>query len=162
MTINAVSSLPAPEAATCHHQAEINKSKKIRGFTLIEVMVVVVILSILAAIVVPKIMDRPEQARVTKAKSDIRALEAALNLYRLDNMIYPTTEQGLEALVSKPTDSPEPRNWKEGGYLDRLPSDPWGNGYLYLSPGTHGTVDIYTSGLDMQSTDDDIGNWNLD
>ncbi|RLW52006.1 MAG: type II secretion system protein GspG, partial [gamma proteobacterium symbiont of Stewartia floridana] len=98
----------------------------------------------------------------TKAKSDIRALEAALNLYRLDNMIYPTTEQGLEALVSKPTDSPEPRNWKEGGYLDRLPSDPWGNGYLYLSPGTHGTVDIYTSGLDMQSTDDDIGNWNLD
>lgn len=135
---------------------------KIKGFTLIEVMVVVVILSILAAIVVPKIMDRPEQARITKAKSDIRALEAALNLYRLDNMTYPTTDQGLEALVSKPTDSPEPRNWKEGGYLDRLPLDPWGNAYLYLSPGTHGVIDIYSAGLDMQSVDDDLGNWNLE
>ncbi len=135
---------------------------KINGFTLIEVMVVVVILSILAAIVVPKIMDRPEQARITKAKSDIRSLEAALNLYRLDNMIYPTTDQGLEALVSKPSDSPEPRNWKEGGYLDRLPADPWGNTYLYLNPGTHGTIDIYSSGLDLQSVEDDLGNWNLE
>jgi general secretion pathway protein G len=125
-------------------------------------MVVVVILSILAAIVVPKIMDRPEQARITKAKSDIRALEAALNLYRLDNMIYPTTDQGLEALVTQPTDSPEPKNWKEGGYLDRLPADPWGNSYLYLSPGSHGAIDIYSGGLDPQSTDDDIGNWNLE
>ena len=107
-------------------------------------------------------MDRPEQARITKAKSDIRALEAALNLYRLDNMIYPTTDQGLEALVSEPTDSPEPRNWKEGGYLDRLPTDPWGNPYLFLSPGTHGSIDIYSAGLDLQSTDDDIGNWNLE
>ncbi len=133
-----------------------------KGFTLIEVMVVVVILSILAAIVVPKIMDRPEQARITKAKSDIRALEAALNLYRLDNMIYPTTDQGLEALVNKPNDSPEPRNWKEGGYLDRLPVDPWGNTYMFLNPGSHGTIDIYSAGLDSQSTDDDIGNWNLE
>ncbi|MBT3054587.1 MAG: type II secretion system major pseudopilin GspG [Candidatus Thiodiazotropha sp. (ex Codakia orbicularis)] len=135
---------------------------KFKGFTLIEVMVVVVILSILAAIVVPKIMDRPEQARITKAKSDIRALEAALNLYRLDNMIYPTTDQGLEALVSKPTDSPEPRNWKEGGYLDRLPVDPWGNSYLFLNPGTQGVIDIYSAGLDPQSADDDLGNWNLE
>jgi general secretion pathway protein G len=135
---------------------------KTKGFTLIEVMVVVVILSILAAIVVPKIMDRPEQARITKAKSDIRALEAALNLYRLDNMVYPTTDQGLEALVSKPTDSPEPRNWKEGGYLDRLPEDPWGNTYLFLNPGTHGVIDIYSAGQDMQSADDDLGNWNLE
>ncbi|MET0026573.1 MAG: type II secretion system major pseudopilin GspG [Candidatus Thiodiazotropha sp.] len=133
-----------------------------KGFTLIEVMVVVVILSILAAIVVPKIMDRPEQARITKAKSDIRALEAALNLYRLDNMIYPTTDQGLEALVNKPNDSPEPRNWKEGGYLDRLPVDPWGNTYMFLNPGSHGSIDIYSAGLDPQSTDDDIGNWNLE
>ncbi|MET0065195.1 MAG: type II secretion system major pseudopilin GspG [Candidatus Thiodiazotropha sp.] len=133
-----------------------------KGFTLIEVMVVVVILSILAAIVVPKIMDRPEQARVTKAKSDIRALEAALNLYRLDNMLYPTTDQGLEALVNKPNDSPEPRNWKEGGYLDRLPMDPWGSTYMYLNPGSHGSIDIYSAGLDPQSTDDDIGNWNLE
>lgn len=133
-----------------------------RGFTLIEVMVVVVILSILAAIVVPKIMDRPEQARVTKAKSDIRALEAALNLYRLDNMLYPTTDQGLEALVSPPSGAPEAKNWKEGGYLDRLPADPWGNAYLYLSPGSHGSIDIYSAGLDPQSGDDDIGNWNLE
>jgi general secretion pathway protein G len=132
------------------------------GFTLIEVMVVVVILSILAAIVVPKIMDRPEQARITKAKSDIRALEAALNLYRLDNMIYPTTDQGLEALVSQPTDAPEPKNWKEGGYLDRLPADPWGNAYMYLNPGSHGSIDIYSGGLEAQSSEDDIGNWNLD
>lgn len=137
-------------------------SRRIGGFTLIEVMVVVVILSILAAIVVPKIMDRPEQARVTKAKSDIRALEAALNLYRLDNMIYPTTDQGLEALVTEPTDTPEPKNWKEGGYLDRLPADPWGNTYLYLNPGSHGSIDIYSGGPDPQSADDDIGNWNLE
>ncbi len=132
------------------------------GFTLIEVMVVVVILSILAAIVVPKIMDRPEQARITKAKNDIRALEASLNLYRLDNMLYPTTDQGLEALVSKPSGSPEPKNWKEGGYLDRLPSDPWGNAYLYLNPGSHSSIDIYSTGLDPLSADDDLGNWNLE
>jgi general secretion pathway protein G len=132
------------------------------GFTLIEVMVVVVILSILAAIVVPKIMDRPEQARITKAKSDIRAFEAALNLYRLDNMIYPSTDQGLEALITEPTDAPEPKNWKEGGYIDRLPMDPWGNPYLYLNPGVHGTIDIYSSGMDLQSEEDDIGNWNME
>jgi general secretion pathway protein G len=143
-------------------QIEINLRKN-KGFTLIEVMVVVVILSILAAIVVPKIMDRPEQARVTKARSDIRAMEAALNLYRLDNMIYPTTDQGLEALVTQPSDSPEPKNWKQGGYLDRLPNDPWQNPYLYLNPGSHGAIDIYSSGPDMQAqTDDDIGNWNLE
>jgi general secretion pathway protein G len=139
-----------------------NYSSKINGFTLIEVMVVVVILSILAAIVVPKIMDRPEQARATKAKADIQSIEAALKLYRLDNMIYPTTDQGLDALISPPGDSPEPKNWKEGGYLDRLPTDPWGNAYLYLNPGTHGAIDIYSGGLDQQSADDDIGNWNLE
>jgi general secretion pathway protein G len=134
----------------------------VKGFTLIEVMVVVVILSILAAIVVPKIMDRPEQARITKAKNDIRALEAALNLYRLDSMIYPSTDQGLEALVTEPMDEPQPRNWKEGGYIDRLPMDPWGNPYVYLNPGVHGTIDIYSSGIDLQSDEDDIGNWNMD
>jgi general secretion pathway protein G len=139
-----------------------NHARNISGFTLIEVMVVVVILSILAAIVVPRIMDRPEQARITKAKSDIRALEAALNLYRLDNMTYPTTDQGIDALVMAPTDAPEPKNWKQGGYLDRLPSDPWGNAYLYLSPGSHGAIDIYSNGPDPQSGDDDIGNWNLE
>jgi general secretion pathway protein G len=139
-----------------------NHVRKISGFTLIEVMVVVVILSILAAIVVPRIMDRPEQARITKAKSDIRALEAALNLYRLDNMTYPTTDQGIDALVTQPTDAPEPKNWKQGGYLDRVPSDPWGNAYLYLSPGSHGAIDIYSNGPDLQTGDDDIGNWNLE
>ena len=133
---------------------------KVRGFTLIEVMVVVVILGILAAVLVPKVMDRPEQARKTKARQDIRALEAALNLYKLDNYVYPTTDQGLEALVEKPT-SPEPPSWKQGGYLDRLPPDPWKQPYLFLSPGEHGSVDIYSLGPDQQPSDDDIGNWTL-
>ncbi|HIP53146.1 MAG TPA: type II secretion system protein GspG [Chromatiales bacterium] len=132
------------------------------GFTLIEVMVVVVILSILAAIIVPKIMDRPEQARITKARQDIRALEAALNLYKLDNFSYPSTDQGLEALVSKPAGTPEAKNWKAGGYLDRLPKDPWGNPYLYLNPGAHGAIDIYSMGPEQQTDDDDIGNWSLE
>jgi general secretion pathway protein G len=137
-----------------------------RGFTLIEVMVVVVILGILAAIVVPRVMDRPDAARVTKAKQDIRALESALNLYRLDNYVYPTTDQGLEALVRRPTSPPEPRNWKDGGYLDRLPKDPWGNDYVYLNPGVRGSVDIYSLGADGAPGGDgmnaEIGNWNLD
>ena len=130
------------------------------GFTLIEVMVVVVILGILAAILVPKVMDRPDQARKIKAKQDIRALEAALNLYKLDNFVYPTTDQGLEALVEKPS-SPEPPNWKEGGYVDRLPKDPWNQDYLYLSPGENGSIDIFSMGVDQQPSDDDIGNWGL-
>jgi len=136
-----------------------------RGFTLIEVMVVVVILSILAAVVVPKIMDRPDEARVVKAKQDIRAIEAALNLYKLDNFNYPTTEQGLESLVEQPTSPPEPKNWKQGGYVDRLPKDPWGNGYQYLSPGQNGTFDLYSLGADGQpggeGTAADIANWSL-
>jgi general secretion pathway protein G len=133
---------------------------KERGFTLIEVMVVVVILGILAAILVPKVMDRPDQARKTKAKQDIRALEAALNLYKLDNFVYPTTDQGLEALVEKPS-SPEPANWKDGGYVDRLPKDPWNQDYLFLSPGEQGSIDIFSTGPDQTPSDDDIGNWNL-
>ena len=132
------------------------------GFTLIEVMVVVVILSILASIIVPKIMDRPEQARITKAKSDIRAIEAALSIYKLDNFSYPTTDQGLEALVTKPAGRPEAKNWKAGGYVDRLPADPWGNDYLYLSPGSHGAIDIYSPGPNPHAEDDNIGNWDLD
>lgn len=134
-----------------------------RGFTLIEVMVVVVILSILAAIVVPRIMDRPDTARVTKAQADIRALESALNLYKLDNHSYPTTDQGLEALIQRPENTP---GWKEGGYMDRLPKDPWGQPYQYLNPGTHGTIDIFSLGRDMQpggeGIDADIGNWGLE
>jgi len=137
-----------------------------RGFTLIEVMVVVVILGILAAVVVPRIMDRPDEARIVKAKNDLRVLKSALDLYKLDNFQYPTTDQGLEALVALPDVPPEPRNWKDGGYLERLPRDPWGNPYQYLQPGQYGTLDIYSLGADGQpggeGSDADIGNWNLD
>jgi general secretion pathway protein G len=136
-------------------------SNGVRGFTLIEVMVVVVILGILAAVLVPKVMDRPEQARIVKAQQDIRALEASLNLYKLDNYEYPTTDQGLEALATKPDIPPEPPRWKTGGYLDRMPLDPWQQPYQYLSPGVHGAVDIFSTGPDRQPSDDDIGNWTL-
>lgn len=136
----------------------------VSGFTLIEVMVVVIILGVLAAIVVPKVMDKPDQARITKAKQDIRALESALNLYKLDNFTYPTTDQGLEALVQKPGGSPEPKNWKK--YIDRLPKDPWGAPYQYLSPGSQGDIDIFSLGADAQQGGEgvnaDIGNWNLE
>ena len=135
------------------------------GFTLIEVMVVVVILGILAAIVVPKVMDRPDAARVTKARSDIQALESALKMYKLDNFKYPSTDQGLQALVQKPSGNPEPKHWKAGGYMDRLPKDPWGNDYQYLSPGTRGAIDLFSLGADGrpggEGVDADIGNWNL-
>lgn len=140
--------------------------RSMSGFTLIEVMVVVVILSILAAIVIPRIMDRPDQARIVKAKQDIRALESALNLYRLDNFTYPTTDQGLEALKEEPSSQPEPPNWKAGGYIDRLPKDPWGNEYQYLSPGENGAIDIYSLGADAQNggeeSNADITNWELE
>jgi len=138
----------------------------IQGFTLIEVMVVVVILGILAAIVVPRVMDRPDDARITKVKHDIRALESALNLYRLDNFAYPTTNQGLQALVERPRTGPEPRNYRAGGYMDRLPRDPWGNEYQYLNPGTRGEIDIFSYGADGRrggsGVNAEIGNWNLD
>ncbi len=136
--------------------------RRASGFTLIEVLVVVVILSILAAVVVPNIMGKPEEARIVKAKQDIRAMESALNIYRLDNFQYPTTDQGLESLVEKPTGAPEPKNWKDGGYVKRLPKDPWGNDYQYLSPGQHGDMDIYSLGPDQQPSEDDIGNWNIE
>lgn len=137
-----------------------------RGFTLIEIMVVVVILGILAALVVPQIISRPDEARVAKARQDIRAVESALKLYRLDNFQYPSTEQGLAALVNKPSTQPEPRNWKSGGYLDRLPKDPWGDIYHYRNPGEHSEIDVYTLGRDGrpggEKTDADIGNWAMD
>jgi len=131
------------------------------GFTLIEVMVVVVILSILAVFVVPKIMDKPEQARKTQARQNIRIIESALNLYKLDNFQYPSTDQGLEALVTKPSGSPEPKNWNKDGYIERLPKDSWGNPYQYLNPGTHGKIDVFSTGPDGTPSDDDIGNWSL-
>jgi len=139
-----------------------NRCSKQRGFTLIEIMVVVVILGIFAAAVVPKIMSRPEQARIEKAKHDIGALESALNIYKLDNYQYPSTDQGLESLVTKPSGSPQPRNYKSGGYIKKLNKDPWGQDYLYLFPGTHTDLDLYSLGPDGQPSEDDIGNWNIE
>ena len=139
-----------------------NSCSKQNGFTLIEIMVVVVILGILAAAVVPKIMSRPEQARIEKAKHDIGALESALNIYKLDNYQYPSTDQGLESLVTKPSGSPQPRNYKSGGYIKKLNKDPWGKEYLYLFPGTHTDLDLYSLGPDGLPSDDDIGNWNIE
>lgn len=133
-----------------------------KGFTLIEIMVVIVILGILAAVVVPNIMGRPDEARITKTKQDVRALETALDLYKLDNFNYPTTEQGLEALVTKPTTPPEPKRYREEAYLKKVPKDPWENEYQYLSPGEHGAIDIFSLGPDQQLSDDDIGNWNIE
>jgi general secretion pathway protein G len=137
-------------------------NNSLSGFTLIEVMVVVVILSLLAVMVVPKIMGRTDEARIVKAKQDIRALQSALELYKLDNFNYPSTDQGLEALVNQPSGTPEPKNWKEGGYVERLPKDPWGEPYQYLIPGSQGSIDIYSLGADPQDSNDDIGNWNMD
>lgn len=137
------------------------------GFTLVELMVVVVILSILATIVVPKIMSRPDQAREAKVHQDIRVLSAQLELYRLDNFNYPSTDQGLDALVTRPDGLSTGAKWKEGGYLDRLPKDPWGQPYRYLYPGSHGgEYDLYSLGADGVAggaeSNADIGNWNLD
>jgi general secretion pathway protein G len=134
-----------------------------KGFSLIEIMVVVVILGILASIVVPKIMSRPDEARKVKAKQDILAIQNALDLYKLDNGIYPTTDQGLAALVDKPTSNPAPRDWKQ--YLKTLPKDPWDRDYMYLNPGQHGEVDIYTLGAEGQpggtGINAEIGNWDV-
>jgi general secretion pathway protein G len=135
------------------------------GFTLIEVMVVVVILGILAAIVVPRIMSRPDEARVVKAQQDIRAVGAALDLYKLDNFAYPTTDQGLDALVKRPVQLPNGAKWRDGGYLAKLPVDPWGNPYQYLRPGQHGEYDLWTLGADGtpggEGVNQDLGNWNI-
>jgi general secretion pathway protein G len=135
------------------------------GFTLIEIMVVIVILGILAALVVPRIIERPDEARVIAAKNDIAAIMQALKLYRLDNQRYPTTEQGLTALVIRPTATPVPPNWKPNGYLERLPKDPWRNPYQYLNPGLHGEIDVFSFGADGQpggtGYDADIGSWDL-
>ncbi|MCP3971851.1 MAG: type II secretion system major pseudopilin GspG [Rhodobacteraceae bacterium] len=126
-------------------------------------MVVVVIMSILALVIVPRIIDRPDQARVARVKSDLATLKNAANLYRLDNSRYPTTEQGLKALVNAPMTEPLPQNYASGGYIDRLPQDPWGMPYQYLSPGVHGDFDIFTFGADGVSGGDgvnaDIGTW---
>src|SRR3954469_18537211 len=132
-----------------------------RGFTLIEILVVVVILGILAMIVVPRVMEEPGRARVVRAKQDIASIVAALNIYKLDNFVYPTSEQGLEALVTKPSGQPEAPNWSQR--LDRVPKDPWGHPYVYQHPGQHGDIDVFSHGADGKPGGDgeaaDIGNW---
>jgi general secretion pathway protein G len=136
-----------------------------RGFTLIEIMVVVIIIGLLAAVIVPTVISKVDDARVAKAKQDIQSLETALTMFYMDNSKYPTSEQGLNALVQQPTD-PTIKNWKPGGYIERVSKDPWGNDYQYVFPGTHGKAyDLYTLGADGQPGGDginaDIGNWNL-
>ncbi len=133
------------------------------GFSLLELMVVVVIMSILALVIMPRIIDRPDQARVARVKSDLAVLSGALKLYKLDNFRYPTTEQGLRALIDPPTTAPVPQNYAQNGYIDRLPVDPWGSEYQYLQPGVHDEIDIFTLGADGVSggsgMDSDIGSW---
>jgi general secretion pathway protein G len=135
------------------------------GFTLIEIMVVVIIIGLLAAVIVPSVISKVDEARVAKAKQDIQGLETALTMYRLDNSKYPTTEQGLAALTQQPTD-PSIKHWRPGGYLSRVSKDPWGNDYQYALPGTHGKeFDLYSMGADGapggEGLDADIGNWNI-
>jgi general secretion pathway protein G len=134
-----------------------------RGFTLIEIMVVVVIMGVLAALVVPKLLNRAGESKIAAAKVDIATIMQALKLYKLDNQRYPTTEQGLQALIEKPTGGPAANGWKAGGYVEKMPRDPWGNPYQYLSPGIKGEIDVFSYGADGQpggtGDDADIGSW---
>jgi general secretion pathway protein G len=143
----------------------MNKVRSTQGFTLLEIIVVVAIIAILAAYIAPKVTGRVDDARIAKAKSDIRVLESSLELYKLDNFVYPSSEQGLEALVNKPSGS-NTRNWRDGGYIKKLTKDPWGNEYLYAYPGSNGEFDVSSLGADAAAggADEaaDIGNWNLD
>jgi len=140
----------------------VKKNVNQKGFTLIEVMVVIVILGVLASLVVPNLMGNKDKADIQKVKSDVVALENSLDMYKLDNGIYPSTEQGLEALVSKPEGTPEPRYYREDGYIKRLPQDPWGNEYILNNPGEFSKIDILSVGPDgEEGSEDDIGNWNL-
>ncbi|GAB6263427.1 type II secretion system major pseudopilin GspG [Photobacterium sp. CCB-ST2H9] len=136
-----------------------------RGFTLLEVMVVIVILGVLASLVVPNLLGNKEKADQQKVVTDIGALEQALDMYKLDNSVYPSTDQGLAALVTAPSSTPEPRNYRTGGYIKRLPKDPWGNDYQYVMPGENGPVDVFSLGADGQEggegVNTDIGNWNM-
>ena len=144
------------------------KRRHQQGFTLIELMVVIVILGILAGLIVPRIMGRPEEAKQLKAKLQIESLETSLKLYKLDNGTYPTTEQGLQALIEQPTSGALPQKWREGGYVEkgRLPKDPWGGDFVYLSPGVHGDFDLISYGADGvpggEGRDKDINNWEIE
>lgn len=147
-----------------------NKSQRLlrqeHGFTLVEIMVVVVILGILAAIVMPKLLGRPEEARITQTKTQIRGIEQALGMFKLDNGFYPSTDQGLEALVEVPSVGRIPKRYSKDGYLPKLPKDPWDNAYIYIAPGAHGDYDLYSYGPDGESGGEgdnaDIGNWNIE
>lgn len=150
-----------------HFVMKIARSKKLEaGFTLIELMVVIVILGLLAGIIVPRLIGRTEEAKRTKAAVQIRNLEAALDLFRLDNGFYPSTEQGLVALVSKPTVGTVPANYRDGGYIKKIPLDPWGNPYVYISPGNHGDYDVISYGADGQQEGEginaDIKSWEIE
>ena len=137
-----------------------------KGFTLIEIMVVLIILGLLVAIVAPKILGRTDDARITAAKLQIRQLEEALHLYKLDNAVYPSTEQGLDALINKPSVGEVPTHWREGGYVPKIPNDPWGHPYVYLSPGAHGDYDLMSYGADGEPGGEgknaDIESWNIE
>jgi len=143
----------------------MNKVHRNKGFTLLEIIVVVAIIAILAAYIAPKIAGRVDDARISKAKSDIRVLESSLELYKLDNFVYPSTAQGLSALVEKPSGEGT-KNWREGGYIKKLNKDPWGNEYRYQFPGEKGEFDVFSLGADAavggEGEATDIGNWNLD
>lgn len=136
---------------------------RLRGFTLVEIMVVVVILGILAVLIVPRVVGRADDARIVAARQDVAAIMQALKLYRLDNGRYPTTEQGIAALVTKPQSQPVPSNWQK--YLDKIPKDPWGETYQYLNPGVRGEIDVFSLGADKQpggsGADADVGSWDL-
>jgi general secretion pathway protein G len=156
----------APRAgADGGESARARHPRAMRGFTLIEILVVLVILGILVGLLAPRVMDRPDQAKVIAAKNDINVIMNQLKLYRLDNGVYPSADQGLQALVRKPETGDIPRNWKTGGYLDRLPKDPWDNPYQYLNPGLQGEVDVVSLGADRQPGGEgynaDIGSWDL-